>query len=253
MSKKFHLTLVRHGETDYNLKRMLQGQVDIPLNETGLMQANAVGKCFSEENISHWFSSDFCRASETCRLIKSHNKYAQASAGNVVLQTKSDERIRERKFGVLEGEPENELNQAAERAHMSPREYTPERGESEMQMRKRAEDFYRALFKQIYEECSNHDTDGYCANVLVVAHGGLIDSTCRLFNAKFGCQFKRNPPYFVGNCSTSCFVVNFPPSCNGDCSTQFEERDDSLDDYLTNNWLDGVTIKCTKLETKPNQ
>ncbi|XP_076803834.1 fructose-2,6-bisphosphatase TIGAR-like [Clavelina lepadiformis] len=248
MSKKFHLTLVRHGETDYNLKRMLQGQVDIPLNETGLMQANTVGKYLAEEKISHWYSSDLKRAIETCKLIKSQNKHGQSNEEASTMQIKSDSRIRERSFGVLEGKLSSELYQAAKKARLGPREYTAEGGESEMQLRKRAEEFYRALFKQIYEECSNHNTDGYCANVLVVAHGGLIDSTCRLFNAKFGCQFKRNPPYFVDNCSTSSFIVNFPPSCNGDCSTQFEERDDSLDDYLTNNWLDGVTIKCTKLD-----
>ncbi|CAK8677814.1 unnamed protein product [Clavelina lepadiformis] len=248
MSKKFQLTVVRHGETNYNFQRIVQGHTDVPLNENGQMQAIKLGKCLSQEKFSHWFTSDLRRASETCRLIKSQNKFAQLNSEpeDVKCQTKFDNRIRERSFGVLEGKPSSELHEAAKHACLSLREFTAEGGETEMQIRKRAEEFYGILFTQIYDECSNSDSE-FCANVFVVSHGGIINSTCLLFNSKFGCQFEENLPYYFHNCSTSCFIVNLPPSCDDGSSIQFEVDSKDLDESFTHNWLDGVTIKCTKL------
>ncbi|MBS5963870.1 histidine phosphatase family protein, partial [Varibaculum cambriense] len=42
MAKK--IVLWRHGQTDYNLQGRVQGQVDIPLNQTGVAQAAAAAE-----------------------------------------------------------------------------------------------------------------------------------------------------------------------------------------------------------------
>lgn len=62
MSDKFRVYFVRHGETDWNRTRKLQGQLDVPLNETGLKQSMLVGKALKGIPLVKAFSSDLQRA-----------------------------------------------------------------------------------------------------------------------------------------------------------------------------------------------
>lgn len=63
------IALVRHGETEWNLRRRLQGRADIPLNETGVEQARALAAQFSPDDWSLVFSSPLSRASATALAI----------------------------------------------------------------------------------------------------------------------------------------------------------------------------------------
>lgn len=60
--------LVRHGQTDWNLHKRLQGTNDIPLNETGREQARALRKFFERRPVDAWFSSPLSRALETLMI-----------------------------------------------------------------------------------------------------------------------------------------------------------------------------------------
>lgn len=62
MSVKFRVYIVRHGETDWNRTRKLQGQSDVPLNETGLKQSMLVGEALKEVPFVRALSSDLQRA-----------------------------------------------------------------------------------------------------------------------------------------------------------------------------------------------
>lgn len=61
------LILVRHGQTDWNLKHLMQGMTDIPLNETGKMQAFNVKEKLKNVKLDICFSSPLSRAIETAK------------------------------------------------------------------------------------------------------------------------------------------------------------------------------------------
>jgi broad specificity phosphatase PhoE len=63
------LYLVRHGETDWNAQRRIQGTTDIPLNDTGRGQAETTGRILARRSWDAIYSSPLSRAVETANLI----------------------------------------------------------------------------------------------------------------------------------------------------------------------------------------
>ncbi len=65
------LFVVRHGETDWNVERRLQGQTDIELNENGIRQANKLKQDLNDKdcNIDLIISSPLKRAKKTAEII----------------------------------------------------------------------------------------------------------------------------------------------------------------------------------------
>ena len=64
-----HLYLVRHGETDWNAARRIQGSTDIPLNETGRAQARRTGQLLAARRWDAVVASPLSRAFETASII----------------------------------------------------------------------------------------------------------------------------------------------------------------------------------------
>jgi broad specificity phosphatase PhoE len=63
------LYLVRHGETDWNAQRRIQGSTDIPLNEMGRGQAETTGRLLARRDWDGIYSSPLSRAFETATII----------------------------------------------------------------------------------------------------------------------------------------------------------------------------------------
>ncbi|XP_047430644.1 fructose-2,6-bisphosphatase TIGAR B [Mugil cephalus] len=193
----FSLTLIRHGETQYNRDKLLQGQgVDTPLSETGLLQGEAVGQYLKDITFSNVFVSNLQRAVQTAEMILRNNTHC--SGMGMVLEPL----LRERGFGVAEGRHKEHLKNMANAAGQSCRDYTPPGGETLDQVKLRFKKFLKVLFKQMLDEhslCAGVSADkgaagagagaasdvppggsahdglqGASAHVLVVSHGAYI-------------------------------------------------------------------------------
>src|SRR5699024_3921515 len=91
--------LVRHGETDLNIKGIIQGQTNIPLNKTGEIQARECGEYFKNKPIDAIISSPLMRAKKTTQLITQ----------TLNLRIIYEDRLKERYFGIAEGKSKVEL------------------------------------------------------------------------------------------------------------------------------------------------
>jgi probable phosphoglycerate mutase len=85
--------LIRHGTTLWNTERRAQGQTDIPLNEIGRLQAQALANRLLYEGWEYIFSSDLLRAVETAEII----------ARFIGKEVHTDIRLREMYKGKIEG------------------------------------------------------------------------------------------------------------------------------------------------------
>lgn len=90
---KKHIFLMRHGESEYNAKKMVQGHIDTNLTQKGLLQAKYAGEFLKNSNIKKIISSDLKRAHQTAITV------AEVLKVPVVV----DRRIREMHFGTWEG------------------------------------------------------------------------------------------------------------------------------------------------------
>lgn len=87
------VVLLRHGQTEWNASRRLQGQADVDLDETGVAQATHAAGALAAMGPAAVVSSDLVRAARTADAV------AVAAGLDVVV----DARLRERAFGAWEG------------------------------------------------------------------------------------------------------------------------------------------------------
>ncbi|KAG1854999.1 phosphoglycerate mutase-like protein [Suillus subluteus] len=86
--------VVRHGETDSNRNRIVQGQLDTPLNATGLAQAAMTAETLESVSFDKAFTSDLQRASKTAeRILQCHTD----------IELVQDSALRERFMGEMQG------------------------------------------------------------------------------------------------------------------------------------------------------
>ena len=142
---------VRHGQTDWNLARKMQGgQTEKTLNETGIEQANETRKELENVKYDIIICSPMNRAEQTAEIINQDRN----------VPTIVDERIRERKLGELEGHDITE--EMENRIWDYDVNYQISGGENLHNFEKRILDFLEDIKKKYADK-----------TVLIVAHGGV--------------------------------------------------------------------------------
>ncbi len=137
------IILVRHGETDWNIARRIQGGgSNTPLNETGQRQAEAVAARLKDEKITAVFSSPQQRALFTAQAIASYHNLAVQELPS----------LKEIRAGILEGRLASELSlrfdefMCGDGCDKKPQ--TPSGGESVEDVQKRAWETITGLAEQ---------------------------------------------------------------------------------------------------------
>ena len=153
------LLIIRHGETDWNAQRRIQGHTDIPLNAVGHQQSRLLAQALTDSPIHHVYSSDLLRAAETAEAIATPH-------GAPVARTPQ---LRERHFGAIEGSsfidfeqhyPQDSLRWRKRDPAWAP----PGGGESLLTFQERVAQEVQALAAQ---NIGNQ--------IAIVTHGGVLD------------------------------------------------------------------------------
>jgi probable phosphoglycerate mutase len=151
------LTLVRHGQTDWNLARRIQGATDVPLNDTGRDDARRAARVLAGEQHDAIYTSPLVRAQETAQIIAS-----TLGLGSPAL-TRG---LRERTFGEGEGMlVEDYLTSWGDWTSPVPGAETLE------EVRDRALDSLERIVR-----ASRRRSAPRAESIVVVSHGGVIRS-----------------------------------------------------------------------------
>jgi probable phosphoglycerate mutase len=158
---------IRHGETDWNRIKRIQGHIDIPLGVSGIAQAEQLAQRLSLESqsgarLDAVYSSDLQRARQT----------AKPFADALELSLNLDEGLRERLYGDFQGHDSAEIlaKYPAEHAMWQSHDpdFAPPGGESQRE-------FSRRVLKAVGLIVAAHPG----GRIACVAHGGVLDCIYR--------------------------------------------------------------------------
>jgi probable phosphoglycerate mutase len=157
------LILIRHGQTQWNEQRRMQGHSDSPLTTTGIKQAQQLGRRLAQMPFAALYSSDSGRAHHTARIV------GELTGHTVVV----DSRLRERHFGVFEGLNREEIEarypESYERFKNRDVTYVVPGGESAIAFKDR-------VLGCLHEIADRHSEE----MVVVITHGLVLDVAYRM-------------------------------------------------------------------------
>jgi len=87
------ICVIRHGETEWNVEKRIQGHTDVPLNAVGRAQALAMAFNAAHHRFHAIYSSDLARTLETAKLLAQREE----------LEVKPLPQLRERHYGLFQG------------------------------------------------------------------------------------------------------------------------------------------------------
>ncbi|MEK9195670.1 MAG: class I tRNA ligase family protein, partial [Patescibacteria group bacterium] len=188
---------VRHGETDWNVEKRLQGHSKTVLNENGRRQAREAAVKLKTQNIDLVVSSDLPRARETAQII----------AQELHVEVMFDSALRERNYGIFEGKITTDISED-EWDSLRTSNYTPEKGES-----------LDVLEDRVHQTLSRHKDEHRHKNVVVVSHGSALSHLISRLRNK-GIEWRTQ------NRINNAQIIHFSRTTACDtCGSDFVEQD----------------------------
>jgi probable phosphoglycerate mutase len=158
--------LLRHGETDWNAIRRVQGQIDIGLNARGRQQASLLAQALAQTPLAAVHSSDLQRAHDT----------ALAVAGPHGLPVTTTPALRERSFGGFEGKLYGELREHFPDAYDA---YITRDIDARYPDGERATESLRQFSERSVAAVERLASAHRGQTIAIVAHGGVLDCLYR--------------------------------------------------------------------------
>jgi probable phosphoglycerate mutase len=153
--------LVRHGETDWNRQKRFQGQIDVPLNDTGREQSGKAAEFLKAIPIQYAVTSPMLRPKETAEIILQYHP-------DVKLEL--EDNLREISHGLWEGKLEAEIEQSypgvLQQWQKAPETVQMPEGENLQQVWERAIAAWSSIVQSAYQREESGIT-------LVVAHDAI--------------------------------------------------------------------------------
>ena len=177
------ILLIRHGETDWNRVRRMQGHLDIGLNDHGRQQARALAAALAAEKPDVIYASDLQRARDT----------AQAVADVHAMQVEIDSALRERCYGAFEGLMYDEISQHFPEAFEQWRARDPHaRFPAGERHAETAHEFYKRSVQAVTKLATRHSGE----KILILTHGGVLDC---LYSAAHGMSLSAERAFDMKN------------------------------------------------------
>ena len=179
------ICLIRHGETEWNAAKLIQGQTDTPLNATGVNQGLMLAAKAAKYNFNAIVSSDLIRSFNTAKFI----------AEKCGLQVKIQPLLRERHFGIFQGISAVEGSKRFPKAYAFYKardlEFDFETGES-------LNNFTLRVHKAI-DILTSH----YCdQTIAVISHAGVLDVVYRMATGR---KIDTPRDFDIPNCALNWF------------------------------------------------
>ena len=179
------ICFIRHGETDWNVARRIQGHTDIPLNETGRAQALAMAFNAAHQHFRAIYSSDLLRTMETAQVL------AQREDQDV----KPLAQLRERHYGVFQGIT------AAEGAELYPQAYA-HYVERDLDYDFETGESLRALAERVSEGIDWLVRHHSGQTIAAVSHSGVLDV---IYRRATGRPLHTPRDFVIPNCALNWF------------------------------------------------
>ena len=155
--KETEIILIRHGETEWNSQKRMQGHSNSDLSEVGRGQIQALGELMKNVSFDHIYSSDSLRTRQTAEAITQYSGHT----------LQFDQRIREKNLGVFEGLTSTEAKERHPEIYRlfktAGANYVIDEGESTQQLLERALEFIEEIRLRHPQE-----------RVVMVTHGGVV-------------------------------------------------------------------------------